>query len=90
MLKEDYSTCRDVYNIISRLAFLEVIYPRQGEGPDLAQALGDPADHVVGGGPAVRHRQPVPGHQIQAILGGELLVVINPAVSNILSFMYFF
>ena len=50
------------------------------------QALGDPADHVMGGGPAVRHRQPVPGHQLQAVLGGELLVVINSAISDILSF----
>ena len=39
----------DVNNIISRLAFLEVINSREREGPDLAQALGDPADHVMGG-----------------------------------------
>ena len=40
----------------------------------------------MGGGPAVWHRQPVPSHQLQAVLGCELLVVINPAVSDILSF----
>ena len=84
-LKDDYPPRCDVNNVISRLAFLKVVYPGQGEGPDLAQALGDPADHVVGGGPAVWHRQPVPRHQLQAVLGCELLVVINPAVSDILT-----
>ena len=85
-MKYNYPPCCDVNNIISRLAFLEVINSREREGPDLAQALGDPADHVMGGGPAVRHRQPVPGHQLQAVLVGELLVVVNSAVSDILRF----
>ena len=77
--------CCDVNNISSRLAFLEVIYPRDGEGPDLAQALGDPADHVVGGLSTVRHRQPVTGHQFQVVLCRKLIIVMNSSVSDILS-----
>ena len=73
----------EVHVVSPGLALLQVVDAWDGERPGLPGALGDPADHGVGGVPGVRHVQVVAGHQLEAVLGHEVSVVQQPAGHNV-------
>ena len=74
----------EVHVVSPGLTLLQVVDAWDGERPGLPGALGDPADHGVGGVAGVGHVEVVPGQQHQAVLGLQLSVVNYPGLHDVL------